>query len=281
MRGADVPLPTVCGLFIYPIKSCGGISLSEAFIEERGFRYDRRWMVTDEQGLFLTQREEPRLALARVSIAGEDIEMTAKGLTPMRMPLRWGEGESISVEIWGQTVKALRGPRESEKWFKALLGRTCRVVYMPDTSDRPMAPRDSPEGRRIAFSDAVPFLLISEGSLDELNKRLDSPVPMNRFRPNIVVGGVEPYAEDTWKDVSIGGVKFEVLRPCSRCVTTTVDQDTGVRGVEPLRTLSTYRRRGTKVMFGQNVIHRGVGVVRVGNELEVVSMRDSEELSRR
>jgi len=269
-------LPTVSGLFIYPIKSCGGMAIEEGVIEERGFRHDRRWMVTDERGMFLTQREEPRLALAHASIAGEDIEVTAKGLMPVRMPLHWADGESMSVEIWGQTVEAVRGPMEAEKWFKALLGRTCRVVYMPDTSDRPMAVRDSPEGHRIAFSDAVPFLLISEGSLDELNRRLDSPVPMNRFRPNIVVGGVEPHAEDRWKDVRIGGVKFEVLRPCSRCTTTTVDQDTGIRGVEPLRTLSTYRRRGTKVMFGQNVIHRGLGMVRIGNELEVLSVRDFE-----
>jgi uncharacterized protein YcbX len=270
-------VPVVSHLFIYPIKSCGGISLSEAIIEERGFRYDRRWMVTDENGVFLTQRRHPQLACARVAISGDKLEISAAGQSSVQAPPEPAEGEPIDVEVWGQTVKALRGPLELEQWFEALLGQSCRVVYMPDTSVRQMALRDSPEGRGIAFSDAFPFLLLSEASVDVLNRRLSNPVPMNRFRPNIVVSGCDAHEEDRWKEIRIGGVPFEVVRPCSRCATTTVDQETGVRGTEPLRTLATYRGQGTKVLFGQNVLHRGTGTLRVGHELAVISSRSSDD----
>lgn len=265
--------PKISGLFIYPIKSCGGISLAEAEIVERGFRYDRRWMVTDAQGRFLTQREHPRLALARTAIADGVLEVRAEGMPVVRMPVEPSGGGDMAVEVWGQFVRARRGPAEAEQWFEQLLGIPCRIVHMPEQSERVMKPNDAPEGQRIAFPDAFPFLLLSEASLEDLNRRTDQPYPMNRFRPNMVVSGCGPYDEDRWAEITIGGVPFSVVRPCDRCTTVTVDQATGIRGKEPLHTLTNYRREGTKVFFGQNVLHRGRGVLHVGHEIAIQSTR--------
>lgn len=265
--------PTVSGLFIYPVKSCGGISVSEASIEERGFRHDRRWMVTDDQGRFLTQREHPRLALARTAITDGVLEIHAKGMPTVGMPVEPSDGEEMAVEVWGQFVRALRGPGPVDAWFEQLLGVPCRIVHMPERSERVMKPKDAPEGRRIAFPDAFPFLLLSEASLEDLNGRTDQTYPMNRFRPNIVVAGCGPFAEDRWKEITIGGVPFDVVRPCERCATITVDQATGIRSTEPLRTLAAYRSEGARVFFGQNILHRAQGVLRVGQEVVIQSSR--------
>ncbi|MEX2116626.1 MAG: MOSC N-terminal beta barrel domain-containing protein [Bacteroidota bacterium] len=257
----------VSELNIYPIKSCGGIAVREAVVVERGFEYDRRWMVTDRNGMFLTQRNHPKLALAATELSGGRVVLSAPNLDQVQIPLELSEGESIPVEVWKSRVNALRGPREADEWFSTLLGLPCLLVHMPSNALRPVSHASASKTDHIAFSDAFPVLLISEASLDDLNGRLAQPVPMNRFRPNIVVRGCGPYEEDTWKDLRIGSIQFLGPKPCDRCSTTTVDQSTGIRGAEPLRTLATYRNRNGDILFGQNLIHKAHGILRVGDIL--------------
>jgi uncharacterized protein YcbX len=183
------------------------------------------------------------------------------------------EGPRRSIRIWDDVVHATDLGDEAARWISSFLGADCRVVFMPDDVVRPVDPRYAQPGDRVGFADAYPFLLISQGALGELNRRLKSPLPMNRFRPNLVVDGVPPHAEDGWARIAIGGVMFEVVKPCARCVVTTTDQETGERGHEPLRTLATYRRTNGKVHFGQNLIHQGGGELRVGDAVEVLVHR--------
>jgi len=257
----------VSALNIYPIKSCGGMSVKEAVVVERGFQYDRRWMVTDRNGMFLTQRNHPKLSLAVTRMKDGHFAISAPDHEEVQIPLEPRDGEKIPVEVWGSRVDALRGSREADEWFSSLLGLPCLLVFMPSTAIRPVSHSSAMKTDHIAFSDAFPFLLISEASLEDLNGRLEQPVPMNRFRPNIVIRGCGPYEEDTWHELQIGSLPFLAAKPCDRCTTTTVDQATGVKGVEPLRTLANYRNRNGDVLFGQNLIHKFHGVLRIGDIL--------------
>ncbi len=257
---------------IYPVKSLRGISLSEAFVENRGLQCDRRWMLVDEGNRFMTQREFPEMAL--IGIALNDSHMTATfGERSLNVPLVPNGNGNADVIVWKDTVAGKIYDDETNGWFSDTLQTKCRLVLMPEETLRIVDPtyavRDGED--TVSFADAYPFLLIGEGSLDDLNSRLDTPLPMNRFRPNFVVSGSEPFAEDTWKRIKIGRTVFHVVKPCSRCVITTTDQATGERGKEPLRTLATFRNQNGKVMFGQNLIaESGGAMVKVGDAVEVV-----------
>ena len=187
----------------------------------------------------------------------------------IRYPVR--EARADSVTIWEDRCNAVTADPAAAEWFTGFLGTPCRLVRMPASTVRQVDLGWAVEGDRVGFADGFPFLLISQSSLDELNRRLDEPVPMDRFRPNVVVEGGEPFAEDGWAHVTMGEVGFRVVKPCARCVITTTDQLSGERGREPLRTLATYRRFGNKVLFGQNLIHNGTGVVRIGDSCEVMT----------
>ena len=264
---------TVSKLTIFPVKSCRGIDVMLAALEPRGFRFDRRWMIADGSGRFFTQREYPRLALIAVEQGVNDLSLNAPGMQTLRIPLRLTGRPLLQVEIWDDRVQAMTAEPDAAKWISSFLGISCQFVYMPDASDRPVNPRYAFRKEQVSFADAFPFLLVSEASLADLNTRLETPLPMNRFRPNIVVAGCEPYEEDTWKQVQIGSTLFHVAKPCARCATTVVDQSTGIKGVEPLRTLSTYRTSNGKVLFGQNLIHEGGGEIRVGDAVTVINSR--------
>ncbi len=262
---------TVSRLFVYPIKSLGGIKLDAAEVEARGFGHDRRWMLVDEDGVFLSQRRHPRMALARVRIEGERLVVTAPGMPTLGLPLRPEPGGTVRVSVWGDEVDAVPCGGEADGWFADFLGVCCRLVHMPDEAQRVVDPEYAEAGDRVGFADGFPFLLLSEASLDDLNARLDEPVPVDRFRPNIVVAGCAPYDEDRWRRVRVGDVGFRIVKPCSRCAITTVDQGSGERGKEPLRTLASYRRIGDEVFFGQNAIPDATGLLRVGDTVEVLS----------
>ena len=261
---------TVSALNVYPIKSCAGISLSEATIEERGIRLDRRWMLVDEDSRFISQRSVPRMALIRVAIENEGLEVTAEGMEPLRIGFGEFERARKPVGIWSDTVEAAPVGAKASQWFSTFLAVPCELVFMPDESRRPLKPKYARGNSHTGFADGFPFLLISEASLADLNRRLASPLPMNRFRPNIVVTGTEPYAEDGWEKFRINSILFYVAKPCARCAITTVDQATGAKGKEPLTTLGTYRREGENVLFGQNLVHEGMGKVKIGDRLDIV-----------
>lgn len=263
-------MASVSGLFIYPIKSCRGIRVTEWPVAERGFFADRRWMIVDAAGMFVTMRERPELTLVATRLEGDSLVVSAPGLSPLALPLRNDSGDERSVQVWLDTVRGAVHAAGSA-WFSAYLGAPHELVYMPDAHQRRVNPERARSGDIVSFADGYPFLVISEASLADLNARLPSPIGMDRFRPNIVIAGTEPYAEDGFARVSIGEIAFRGPKRCDRCVMTTVDPETGEGGKEPLRTLAKYRAEDSKVWFGMNLIHDGLGVLRVGDPVVVTA----------
>ena len=261
----------VTNLYIYPIKSLGGIEINVANVTSRGLEFDRRWMLVDEHNQFLTQRNFPRLAQLRTSIQDKDllVQDLADPSQSVRFPLIPSNGETIRVTVWDDVCDAWDVDGSVNVWFSRILERNVKLVFMPEDSIRPVDPQYAKQGDITSFSDAYPILLIGQSSLDDLNARLETPVPMARFRPNIVFSGGVPYAEDDMHRFSINGIDFHGVKLCARCVMTTIDQDKAVAGKEPLRTLSQYRTINNKVMFGQNVLVEGFGVIKVGDSLLV------------
>jgi uncharacterized protein YcbX len=260
---------SLTGLNLYPIKSARGIAIQQSEVDEFGLRHDRRWMVVDESGGFLTQRSHPRMALVTPSLAGDALRIEAPGMPAIETPLRPRGTVTTMVTVWDDTCSATWLGEDPSRWFSEFLETPCSLVYMSDEVFRPAKPGYSPPNARVSFADAFPFLLISEESLADLNRRLERPLPMNRFRPNLVVAGGTPYGEDEWKRLVIAGIVFRVVKPCDRCVVTTTDQSTAERGREPLKTLAAYRRRGGKVMFGQNVLHENTGWLQRGDAVVI------------
>ena len=260
-------------IYIYPVKSLKGISLSEAQVEDRGLRLDRRWMLVDDKNQFLTQREFPRMAIVNISVDRDSLTAAIEDSKKI-IPFFPNSNENASVKIWKSRVRARVYAAEINEWFSEMIGTKCRLVLMPEEVKRKVDPFYAVRKFKniVSFADGYPFLLIGEGSLRDLNSKLETPLPMNRFRPNLVVKESQPFAEDGWKKIKIGEKIFHVVKPCDRCIITTVDQETGERnGKEPLKTLSTYRNRNGKVLFGQNLIAENPGAsIRVGDKVEVI-----------
>ncbi|GAO44819.1 MOSC domain-containing protein [Flavihumibacter petaseus] len=256
-------------LHIYPIKSLGGIAVAEAKVETRGLQYDRRWMLVDENNRFLTQREHPRMALLQTAIVENGILVFLKTdpADGIEIPFDAPGGDPIKVTIWDDVCSALYVSSEADQWFTRQIGFSCRLVYMPEDSIRKVDLDYAANEEITGFSDAYPVLVIGQASLDDLNSRLEMPVSMDRFRPNIVFGGGYAFEEDEDFTFHIGDIHFRGVKPCARCVMTTVNQQTGEKGKEPLKTLAAYRTVGKKVLFGQNLLHEGSGTIRVGDEL--------------
>ncbi|HEV2091982.1 MAG TPA: MOSC N-terminal beta barrel domain-containing protein [Rubrobacter sp.] len=268
VAGSGNGSPFLGGVYVYPIKSCGGISLQSAELGATGLLGDRRWMLVDEGGGFLSQRQHPRMALISPSLAPDRLVVRAPGMPDLEVPLEGKTGPRLDVEVWGDAQRGVRAGGEADRWFGRFLGFPCRLVRKPDDDVRPVDSAYARSGDQTSFADSFPLHLISEASLEDLNRRLESPVPMNRFRPNLVVRGCGPYAEDDWGEVRVGGAVFRVAEPCPRCAITTVDQGSGERGKEPLKTLATYRKFGGEVLFGRYLIHASLGTVRVGDPVE-------------
>lgn len=270
---------TLSEIFIYPIKSLGGISLSTAQVEERGLQYDRRWMLIDDNGMFMTQRKFADMALLQVALSADGLVVThkAKGLPPLVVPYETTSTRSTLVTVWEDICFAFMVSNEANAWFSEALGVSCRLVYMPDNSIRLVDPNYAKHNEKVNFSDGFPYLVIGQESLNDLNNRLENPVPMNRFRPNFVFTGGQPYSEDNWKTVKIGDVLFYGTKLCGRCNVTTIDQDTAQSGQEPLKTLSTYRRKGNKTIFGIHLIGLSAGSVSVGDRITVMEAGSPED----
>lgn len=276
--GQQTELVTVAALYRYPIKSCAGTPLTEGDITLRGFAHDRELMLIDNAtGTFLTQREFPRMALVRPHLADGELRVEAPGMEPLTVPIV-AEGQDRPVLIWRDTCPAIDQGDDLAGWFGEFLGTDCRVVRLPAGYRRQVDQTfaTNPDDQ-VGFADGFPFLLISEESLADLNSRLDVPLLMNRFRPNIVVRGGGPFWEDRVGTFRIGEITFRCVKPCARCPITTTEQETAIVGKEPLRTLATFRRGGIHVpgpvrgaaYFGQNVTHDATGVIRVGECIEL------------
>ncbi len=260
---------TIQDIFIYPIKSLGGIRLTEAKVEERGFQFDRRWMLVDPKGVFLTQRTHPQMALLQVEL-GETGLIVFDKRNPkdkLQIPYNQFSDQEIEVEIWDDKVLATIVDPGLDNWFSEKLGMSCHLVIMPESTQRKVSSKYAVNDESVSFADGMPYLILGQKSLNDLNSRLENPVPMNRFRPNIVFTGGQPYAEDSWKKIKIGAVEFQVVKPCARCVLTTIDQETGFQGKEPLKTLAGYRTIGNKVYFAQNMVALETGTIRIGDQI--------------
>ena len=257
-------------LHLYPLKSAGGIQVAEARVDAVGLAHDRRWMVVDHSGRFLTQRSYPRMALLRTALSARALRVTGPDMDALELPLAEpiDAGPAEVIPVWDKDRDAVSCGPEAAAWMSAFLGTECRVVRsVSPAGTSGLGPRGTV---RAGFADGWPALVISTASLDDLNARLPGPLPMNRFRPNLVVDGIEPYGEDRWRRARVGDVGIVGRKPCLRCATTTTDQDTAERGVEPLRTLATYRRApGGDVAFGMNIGFEGAGVLRVGDGVRV------------
>lgn len=260
----------ISALYVYPIKSLGGVSLSEASVTDRGFAYDRRWMLVDAEGKFLSQRQLPQMALLQTSIVEQGIVVFDKEKnTQILVPFESQSSSDIEVVVWDDACRANTYEKYIDEYFSDMLGLVARLVYMPQESSRYVEENYAKHKEITSFSDGYPFLLIGQGSLDELNSRLACPVPMNRFRPNMVFEGGASFVEDTWNDFVVADITFRCAKPCSRCVVTTIEQETALKGKEPLKTLATYRSKNNKILFGQNLLHKGSGVVRIGDKLHI------------
>jgi uncharacterized protein YcbX len=257
-------------IYRYPVKSLRGQAFDRLDVGRRGLIHDRRWMVVDAQGRFLTQRQLPRMSLIDASVDdGGGLWLAAPGMSALDLP----DGESgaqIRVQVWGDEVNAGPVSGDADGWLSEFLGQDCRLVVMPEKTRRAVDPQFATPADEVGFADGFPFLLISQASLDDLNNRLTTPVPMLRFRPNLVVSGCSAFAEDGWKRIRIGELVFRVAKPCSRCVIPTIDFTTAERAREPLQTLMQYRRRDNKVYFGQNLLHEGGGALEVGLPVEIL-----------
>lgn len=297
---------------IYPIKSLKGISLDSAVVEQRGLRHDRRWMLTDKNNMFFTQREFPRMALIEVGIDDEALYVTAEGFGTLEIAHSPGTGDRRDVTIWQSVCPGEVYNGVVNEWFSDVLGTDCQLVHMPDDSRRSVSERFDRGGDIVSFADGYPLLVIGEDSLSDLNRRIAAtiselpprhrngdtppkqggelfePLPMYRFRPNIVVSGSEAYAEDNWEGIKVGDSVFRSTKPCARCVMTTVEQSRGeFDGKEPLKTMATYRMaqdvmpdryeslglNATSVLFGQNLIAETPGAeIRVGDDVNATNI---------
>jgi uncharacterized protein YcbX len=262
---------TVSELFIYPIKSLGGIAVSSAAVTDRGLQYDRRWMLVDEHHCFLTQREVAAMAMFDVAIQEEGLLVTHKPSgDAILIPFKPQTDEMFTVEVWSDRCRAIVVSQEANQWFSDKLGINCSLVYMPDKVKRRVDGRYAIDKEIVSFADGYPMLLIGQSSLDDLNSRLEEKLSIRRFRPNIVFTGGEPFEEDVLKAFKIKDMVFYGVKLCARCVITTIDPDTAIKGKEPLRTLATYRMKNNKIYFGQNLLHKGEGKIEVGDNIEVI-----------
>ena len=266
----------VAALHIYPVKGLKGISLEAARCTDRGLEHDRRWMVVDREGTFISQRSHPKMATIWTEIEGDDkLILSAPDVDSVELPLEIERPGSVNVTVWSSTVKAAPAPHAASAWLSECLGEECFLVFMPDSTTRHSNPRYAGYNRRVGFADGYALLVVGEASLADLNARLlakgHPALPMNRFRPNVVVSGAAPFAEDTWKRVRIADAVIESAKPCGRCQVTTTDQSTGeVRGPEPLATLAGYRdSKEFGVMFGMNFVAVSPGSIRVHDPLHI------------
>lgn len=248
--------------------------MEESYAYTPGFSYDRRWMLVDSSHSFLSQRAHPKMALLQTSLdhSGLFVRLKYSPETLIHIPFDAILSQYKMVRVWDDWVEACPVIPEISGWFQHHLGLACELVYMPASTRRLISAKYAVNQEYVSFADAMPYLLIGQASLEDLNSRLDQPVPMDRFRPNLVIEGSRPYEEDSWDKIRIGEVVFKLTKPCARCVLTTVDQQTAARGKEPLLTLSRYRTKNNKVLFGQNLICLSEGKVKVGDEVVISNL---------
>lgn len=265
----------VDSLHIYPVKGCRAVDLAEAAVERRGLAHDRRWMIVDRDGKFMSQREHPGLATIETGIDDAHITLSAAGAGRIRVPLPAQDAEKVKAVLWKQDVEGYSGGAEADRWLGEYLGVPCRLVWQGGLP-REVSPKYSAPGTQTSYADGFPLLITATSSLKDLNNRMPAPLPMNRFRPNIVIGNSAAWEEDRWKKIRVGGIEIDISKPCTRCVVTTTDQKTGAKdSPEPLKTLKGFRLLRTPdiagVVFGWNAVPVSEGRIKTGDSVEVLA----------
>ena len=272
--------PILKSIFTYPIKSCGSLSHTAIPLDVYGLAWDRHWMIVDADGVGLTQREYPRMARIQPAVEDDCLRLAAPTMKAIGIPLAYRPSATRRVKVWDDFCEAWDEGDDVAGWLSDYLRAEVRLVGLSSAHNRPVDARSTPEPAQASFTDGYPVLIVSQASLDDLNQRLversSDPVPMTRFRPNLVITDCDAFAEDTWQTMQIGSVTLDIVKPCGRCVVTTVDQATGTvpDNAEPLATLNTFRKQGNKVMFAQNAIHRAPGTLSIGDEVVVTSYKE-------
>jgi uncharacterized protein YcbX len=257
-------------IYIYPVKSLAGISVNRWEVTETGLKYDRKWMLIDNDGQFLSQRRLPRMALIKTALTGDKLIVAVPGMNELALDLEPKSGEILRCTIWRDELDAWAVSKAADQWFSAFLNTACRLVFQPDESIRRVDQNYAQPKDITALSDGFPFLLLSENSLVALNKAMQLDLPVMRFRPNMVISGCDAYAEDYWREISIGNIGFRLPKPCSRCSVPTIDPVTAETGKEPLVTLNRLRKWDNKVYFGQNALHNNCGIISVGDPVTII-----------
>ncbi|MGW6390215.1 MOSC domain-containing protein [Streptomyces sp. NPDC055103] len=270
--------PVLRSVHVHPVKAMRALSPSEAEVEPWGLAGDRRWTVVDAAGKVVTQRRHPRMALATAELSADGgIVLSAPGHAELKVEVP-APATTLTVEIFDKFVEAVPAGAEVAAWLSAYLETDARLVHMDAPEHRrPVDPDYALPGETVSFADGYPLLAATTASLDALNSLIaagdhahEGPLPMNRFRPNLVIEGTDPWAEDGWTRLAVGEVTFRVARPCGRCVVTTTNQSTGERGKEPLRSLALHRKQDGRVIFGQNLVPEHRGTVRVGDPVKIL-----------
>lgn len=260
----------VSELNVYPVKGLKGIPVAAARCTERGLEHDRRWMVVDAHGRFMSQREHPRMATIWTELTSGAVWLSAPDTDPLELATP-AHGVAVTVRVWSSTCEAIAAPEAANRWISDCLGQSCRLVYMPEATHRYSNPQYAGPDRLVSFADGYALLVIGQSSLADLNDRLarrsHPPLPMNRFRPSVVVAGASAYAEDDWTRIRVGEAVLRAAKPCGRCQVTTTDQATGeVRDPEPLATLGEYRQSSDfGVIFGMNFVVEKTGRIAQGD----------------
>lgn len=273
-----MPKASVTGLYVYPIKSCGALEVNRAALAEFGLKHDREWVIIDKDGTVLTQRDKKPMTLIQPQVDDEGtLTLTAPHMLPLRVPTLSGPKHARNIEVWGNDCAGFDQGDESARWLSDYLQISCRLLRNDKgVVRRSKVPNNEQLRPRVAFADSMPYLVISEESLEDLNSRLSEPVSMSRFRPTIVIKGLGPFAEDGAEKLVVGGISLTRTKPCARCVIVTIEQSTGeLKGPEPLRTLSEYRRSAEKVNFGcyftgDDSIATGETCLTVGDEVRII-----------
>lgn len=260
---------TLSELYIYPVKSLAGIKVSTWQVTEKGLLHDRKWMLIDSDGKFLSQRRIPKMALIKTEIKGDTLILSSVSSGNISLPLYPKHGENCEVTIWKDQCIAKATTKEADQWLSDFLDLDCQLVYQSENEIRQVDQQYSQPTDKINFSDGFPFLITSEASLASLNHSMGLQLSIRRFRPNLVISNCEPYAEDSWREITINSISFRLPKPCSRCPVPSIDPETAKRGKEPLATLNRTRRWNNRVFFGQNALHSSTGELSVGNSVTI------------
>jgi len=269
---------TLSEIIIYPVKSLTGISVGTWPVITTGLLYDRKWMLIDTERQFLSQRKLPKMALIKTALTDTHLILSASGMESLLIPLFQTDGEMVNSKVWHDQCDARSVSLEADQWLSHFLKIECRLVYQPDEMIRKVDPNYAYPTDNVAFSDGFPFLIISESSLASLNQEMQLNLSMSRFRPNLVISGCPGYAEDSWREISIGAIDFRLPKPCSRCSVPAIDPETAEIGKEPLTTLSRIRKWDNKIYFGQNALHNQRGLLTIGDTVKVKVMGAKQPL---